>query len=266
MLVQDVVNLLNKNFPEKLQYSWDNSGLNIGDESKEVEKILLSLEVTEEVIEEAIEKGANMIISHHPFLFSKMNKIKKSDIKGKLVYRLIQNDISVYCMHTNYDIAFDGLNDYFMEICGIETTGILEAIGNDENYRDNKTYGLGRIGKIESMPAVDFLKKVKKSLGIDTIRYVGDLEKMVENIAVVTGSGAEFFEMAKDMNLDLLLTGDMKYHQAMDSLALGMGVADCGHYGSERIFSEAMYRFLTSEIEGIEVLKTETLFDPFKEI
>ena len=120
MKLNDLIKKVEKKYPLNLAYDWDNVGLLVGDFDSEVKKILVALEANEKVIDEAIEKNVDLIVTHHPFIFRKMNKINTKDLKGRLIHKLIKNDISLYSMHTNFDIAFDGLNDYFMEVMGFE--------------------------------------------------------------------------------------------------------------------------------------------------
>ncbi|MEG0249813.1 MAG: Nif3-like dinuclear metal center hexameric protein [Peptostreptococcus sp.] len=267
MKLYEVIDTINKKYPEYLQYNWDNSGLNIGDKDSEIKKIMLTLEVTESTVDEAIENNVDLIISHHPFLFSKINKINKNDIKGNLIYKLISNSISVYCMHTSYDVAIDGLNDYFFELMGISNEYILDESCTNENYRNGESYGLGRVGSLEeTMKVKEFISKLKSKLSIKNVRYVGKLDKKIKTVAVVTGSGAEFFEKAKELDIDVLVTGDMKYHQAMDALEIKMSVIDCGHYGTEHIFADSIIGFLIENLKDIEISKSSNIIDPFTDL
>lgn len=265
MKLSDIINEIKKVYPEFLQYDWDNSGLNIGCHEKEIKKIMTTLEITSDTVDEAIKNRVDLIVSHHPFLFSKINCIDSSDYKGNLIFKLIKNDISVYCMHTNYDIAFNGLNDYFFEILDINNCGILDTIGSNNNYNDGKPFGLGRIGKLKnSVKAKEFINRTKEILKIDFARFVGDLNKNINTVAIVTGSGAEYFDFIKDMNIDMLITGDMKYHQAVDAYELGVNVLDLGHYGTEYIFSDSIEKYLKNNFSNIDVIKSEKMLNPFK--
>ncbi|WP_101772833.1 Nif3-like dinuclear metal center hexameric protein [Peptostreptococcus faecalis] len=267
MKLSEIIEIIDSKYPEKLQYQWDNSGLNLGDKESDIKKILVTLEVNNEVVNEAIEKKVDLIISHHPMLFSKINRIEKSDIKGNLIYNLIKNNISVYCMHTNYDIAFDGLNDYFMEKIGAESGNVFDKIGSDDEYHGGSVYGLGRVAElVDFVEVTEIIEIIKNNLSIENLRYVGNLDQKIKKFAVVTGSGAEYFEKAKHENLDLLITGDVKYHNAMDALELGISIIDCGHFGSEKIFSDSIFSFISTVLNGVEIIKTERLNNPFKSL
>ena len=268
MKLEYIINKIEEKYPLFLQYEWDNSCLNIGDRGSDVKKILLSLEVTEKTINEAIEKGVDLIISHHPFIFSKMKSITCDSQKGRLIYELIKRNISVYSMHTNLDIANEGLNDYFMNLIEAKNMSVFVVEGEDCRYDNGKAYGLGRIGYINETTVFEMANRLKSILNTKDIRVVGNIDSKVSKIAVVTGSGAEFFMQAHNEGCDLLITGDVKYHQAIDSESIGMNIIDCGHYGSEQIFSDLMYDKLKEIINNdeVEILKTELKQNPFKNI
>ena len=135
MKLRNLINKIESKYPTNLAYSWDNVGLLVGEYEQEVKKILVTLEANEKVVDEAITKGVDLIITHHPFIFSKINRVNSGDLKGRLILKLIKNDISLYSMHTNFDIAKDGLNDYFMEIMGFENCEILEETHSEKLYK-----------------------------------------------------------------------------------------------------------------------------------
>lgn len=266
MKLGEIISVIEKKYPEFLQYDFDNSGLNMGDKDAEVKKILLSLEATESVVDEAIEKGVDLIITHHPFLFSGVKNIVMDDVKGRCIIKLLRSNISIYCMHTSFDIAFDGLNDYFLKISGIKNEGVFEKLGVDRDYCEAKPYGMGRLGRISPETAGKFISSLKDVLKVDNVRFVGNLDKKIETIAVVTGNGSEYFEKAYKHGVDLLITGDLKYHQGIDSFDLGICVADFGHFGTENIFKDAIYPYLDENLTDIEIIKSEINIDPFKNI
>ena len=135
MLLKTIIKKIESKYPLNLAYDWDNVGLLVGDFDMNVEKVLVVLEANEKVIDEAIENNIDLIITHHPFIFKKMNKINTMDLKGKLIHKLIKNDIALYSMHTNFDIAYDGLNDYFMKLMGFENSKVLEVTNTETLYK-----------------------------------------------------------------------------------------------------------------------------------
>lgn len=263
MKLNDILKKIEKKYPLFLQYDWDNSGLNIGNRDMDIKKILLTLEVTKATIDEAIENDVDLIISHHPFIFSKMKSIVCDDVKGKEIYRLIQNNIAVYAMHTNLDVAEDGLNDYFLSLVGIKDSEIFIVEGINENYINSNPYGLGRVASTNPTTVRDIALKLKNILKTEDIRIIGDPEKEVNKFSIVTGSGSEFFSDAKSRDCQLHITGDVKYHTAVDSIALGVNIIDCGHYGSEHIFTDFMEEKLKEMLSNVEIIKTKSSINPF---
>ena len=135
MKLNNLVKKIENKYPLNLAYNWDNVGLIVGDFDNDIKRILVTLEANESIIEEAIENKIDLIVTHHPFIFKKINKINTKDLKGRLIHKLIKNDIALYSMHTNFDIAIDGLNDYFMEIMGFKNTKILDVTHSDTLYK-----------------------------------------------------------------------------------------------------------------------------------
>ena len=256
MKVKDIIDILDKKYPLRYAYDWDNCGLLIGDMDMEVEKCLTTLEVTDEVISEAVDNGANLIISHHPVIFSGMKRITTENFKGAQIIRLIRNSIAVISLHTNFDIAKGGTNDSFCKALDIRNTEIFELISEN----DGEKTGMGRIGEIDTVDLKTLALKAKKTLGLDKISVVGDLSSKVSKVAVCTGSGADYYELAKAKGVDCLLTGDMKYHTAQDALHEGVNIIDCSHFGSEEMFKDVMYDFIKAN--GIEVIKTQKCRNP----
>ena len=335
MKLNDLIKKIENKYPLNLAYDWDNVGLLVGDFDSEIKKVLVSLEANEKVIEEAIEKKVDLIVTHHPFIFRKMNKINTKDLKGRLIHKLIKNDIALYSMHTNFDIAFDGLNDYFMEVMGFENCKILDVTNSETLYKlavytpmtheiivreafnssgigtfrpaDNSNPFIGEIGKIEEVKEVkietivtnsllqktiakmikahpyeevayDVYKlenkgksvglgrlcdKIKLKLNMDHIRVVGELNTKIKKVAVVTGAGSDMVGLAKSKNCDVIITGDVKYHEAQDALDMNMCIVDCGHFDTENIFKDVMKRFLDT-IESVEIIRSEINLNPFK--
>lgn len=255
MILKDLIKNIENKYPLDLAYSWDNVGLIVGDLDKKINKIMVSLEANENVIDEAINKNVDIIITHHPFIFSKMNKITTSDLKGKLLYKLIRNDIAVYSMHTNFDVSIDGLNDYFMEIMNFKNIEILDL--------NEKGCGLGRISNLDKeLTLLELCKLVKDKFNVKKLNFCGDKNSKIKRVAVVTGSGSDMVKICIEKNVDVLITGDVKYHQAQDIVDLGFNLIDCGHFESEDIFKDCMSGFLKENF-NIEIIKSEINLNPF---
>lgn len=223
--VKDVMDLMESIAPKELTESWDNVGLMIGEREQEVKKILVALDCTSEVIDEALDVGADMIVTHHPFiLFQKIKSIKKGDVLGGKIYKLIQNNISVFSAHTNLDCADGGINDILAELFELKNVEKLD-----------EESGLGRIGELEnSMKFEGFANVIESKLNTKgLLRLMGDKDKEIKRVAVCGGSGASFVSMACGKGADAYITGDIKFHEAQDGIDMGMCIADATHYSTE---------------------------------
>lgn len=241
-----------------LAYSWDNVGLTVGRREQKISKVLLTLEVTMAVIEEAKAKRADLIVSHHPFLFRGLKSVVDMEEKGRQVYELIKNDIAVYSCHTNYDIIEGGLNDYAAGLLGLQKVQRLTCPESEDR-------GIGRYGELETeMCPKDFADYVREKLGVPHLRMICGHDRKIKKVGLVTGAGIEFLAASIDKDCDAFLTGDIKYHEAQDALQAGYVVLDAGHYGTEIIFNQSMREFLGRKLDvSLEYIESETLQDPF---
>lgn len=256
---------------KRLAEDWDNVGLIIGDGSSIVNKILVCLDLPLWVVEEAVENNVDMIITHHPLIFDPLKKINSDTVIGKKIIKLIKNDISVYSCHTNFDIAQNGLNDIFAKQLGFEKAEVIKPISEEKLYKvevsdKDKVLGLGRIGRLEnSVTLASYAAFVKKTLNIDSIRYSGPPDAFIKNIAILNGSGNKFIYMAKFSGADVLVTGDMQYHQMVEALEEGVYVIDAGHFGTEKIMMKAVSDYLKTYFKNkgysVEVIESKSNID-----
>lgn len=224
MEIKDLLKKFEEKYPLDLQEEWDNSGLQVGNIDNKLTGIVLSLDLEYETIEKAINKGANLIINHHPLLFNSFKSLDQRTELGKKIELLIKNDISLYACHTNLDTAHGGVNDNLSEILGLKDVKVLE---------DKDEINMVRYGSVNKIKAHDFAKKIKDKLKAKGLILYGDSEKEVEKIAVCGGAGASFITDAINEDCDLIVTGDVKYHEAIDSIAEGIVIVDPGHFSSE---------------------------------
>ena len=256
MRIYELIEKLNQKYPLDLQEEWDNSGLQVGNPENELKGVVLSLDLEEGAIDYALEDDkANLVITHHPYLFNPTNSIDFRDSFYNRLQKCIKNDITVYAFHTNLDIAEGGVNDNLAKILGLEEVKSLE-IGKD--------LGLGRFGKIKPTSANEFLRFAKDKLEAENIIAYGDIDKNIEKIALCGGAGASLIEDAISLSCDLIITGDVKYHEAMDLSNKGIIIADVGHFASE---NHIIYK-LEKEIEEIIGQKVYTFSktDSFRKI
>ena len=231
MKISEIIERLDKEFPQELAYEWDNVGLLVGERSREVTNVVTCLDVTEEVIEFAKNAQAELIISHHPVIFSPINRINGDTKSGKILMDAIENKIAIYSAHTNCDKAERGINTRLAEMLGLNSVEPLEEDG------------LGRIGNLsEQLPFDEFAKVVEEKLET-RIRYCGDTKKQVQKIAICSGAGGDVIPAAIEQYADVLVTGDTKYHQMLD-FKDDINIIDAGHFGTECIVAELFAELL----------------------
>lgn len=224
MEIRELIDKLCGKYPLNLQEDWDNSGLQIGNLDNELKNVLISLDLEEEGVDMAIENDCNLIITHHPYLFNGTKSIDFTDSFYNRLEKVIKNDISVFAMHTNLDIATDGLNDNLCQILDIQKAQVLEL---------DKDLGLGRYGEIEKTKAKDFAMRVKEVLKANELVCYGDMEKEISKVAVCGGAGSSLFDDAIIQGCALMITGDVSYHMGMDYANRGLVIIDPGHFASE---------------------------------
>lgn len=263
MRCSEIVKLIEKTYPPAYACSWDNSGLQAGRLEKEVTRIYVALDVTKEVIHEAIQKDADMIITHHPMLFKPLSRVTNEDFTGTCVVSLLQHDICCYAMHTNYDVL--GMADLAADLIGLNDRKVLDPADTGsipEAMRiSDKAEGIGRIGllsvplSLESCCAL-----VKEKFGLEHVTFFGDPEKSVKTAAICPGSGRSEIMNAAAGGADVLITGDIGHHEGLDALANGLAVIDAGHYGLEHIFVKNIMQYFTENIAETVVFGEEIHF------
>ena len=231
MLCRDVMNVIEKEYPLNYALSWDNVGLLVGRDDKEVKKIYIALDATDKVIDEAVKNGADMLITHHPMIFSPIKKIHNLDFVGGRILKLIQNDISYYAMHTNYDVL--GMAELSGKIMDLQNGEVLDVTYTDE---EGNLEGIGRIGNLEKdMTLEECCVYVKHRLELGSLKVFGDMQKKVHRLAISPGSGKSSIAVALEKGADVLVTGDIGHHDGIDAVEQGLAVIDAGHYGTEYI-------------------------------
>lgn len=226
--VADILALLEKAAPLHLAEGYDNVGHIVGREEAKVTKVLVALDITGAVIDEAQKWGAELIVSHHPVIFGERKRITDSDVTGELILRLCESRIAAICMHTNLDSAAGGVNDILAAKLGIDVEGAVEAL------EDGMTGG-GRYGEISAETSLDaFLKTVCTALSTKGVRY-HDAKIPVRKVAVGGGSCGSYVLAAKSLGCDTLVTADVKHNQMLDAAHIGLNVIDAGHFATEDI-------------------------------
>lgn len=246
--VSEVFDVLNALAPVTRKMDFDNVGILVGHPDYQVTKVLVSLDITDEVVEEAISKGVELIVSHHPLFFS-INNIRSDDLIGKTVLTLVENKIAAICMHTNLDVSRGGVNDALAETLGLTNIQCLTVDGID---KDNLEYGLGRYGYTEKeYHFVEYLAHVNSRLKANGLRYV-DAEKPVKKVAVCGGSGGSELKYAYDTGCDTYVTADVKYNVFLDAVNLGINLIDAGHFPTENVVVEPVKKLLSENFPDVE--------------
>ena len=217
-----------------------------GDERRTITGVACSIEPTHELLDFALEQKLNTIITHHPLMFRPIQKLRFGEFggEGALIERLIKEEINHICVHTNFDRAPKALHASLFERLGMEGATVLEdfssARGNEKNQ-----YGYGLYGKLPGSPTGEvFLKTIKKVFAVPSVRVVGEIGKRVSTVGFMSGSGMCMYHRVKELELDFYITGDIKYHEALESKADGVCLVDVGHFGSEKHFCTVMKEWL----------------------
>lgn len=253
--VQDFCTIMEELAPLDLAMEWDNVGLQIGDVNKTVSKVLVTLSVTMDVVRNAIDQEVDLVIAHHPLIFKPLRHIRTNSPDGALLAALLKHDIAVYVAHTNLDQADTGLNHWLAREVGLKDPRIFLPV-------EGASAGLGRIGEVAPVALGEFAKRLEALWGCP-VRIVGRDQQTVSVVAVIGGSGGDYVHQAKAAGADVLVTGDVSYHDALDATQIGLAVLDAGHFYTERIMVAEVGRYLQERFgDGICVLQ-DTSTNPF---
>ncbi len=227
MTGHDLVQFFKTHFPEDKAYDWDHVGLQIGHLNQKLTGIMIALDVTESTLQDTIDQGCNVLITHHPFLFHPLKKIHLDTPKGQLIETIIKHDILVYAAHTNYDVAGGGMNDVLADLLGLKDKEVLDV--------DDDGTGIGRVGLIEPTALDDFIQTVKKTLQLSHVHLISHQDdKVIKKVAISGGAGSHHLFAAKKKGADIYLTGDITYHTALEALELKQRVLDIGHFAESQ--------------------------------
>ena len=232
--------------PRALAADWDNVGLLVGRPDREVCKILVALDITESVADEAERMGADLIVAHHPVIFHPAKSVTDRDPAGRLLLRLVEAGLSAVCMHTNLDAARGGVNDALAAALGLEDAAPVSE---------------GGIERIGTLPAAlllpEFLARVKAALSPNGMRYA-DGGRPVRKVAVGGGACGDFLWEAAALGCDAFVTADLKYNHFLDAQALGLTVIDAGHFPTEDVVCSVLVRYLGERFPGLAVKKSSS--------
>ena len=225
MKAYQIAELIEKIAPVELAEEWDNVGLRVGDKNKEVNKILIALDINSEILKQAIDLNVNMILVHHPLIFKPIQRIN-----DEILLSLIKNDIAVYAAHTNLDVSATGVNSVLAEVL------CLKNITRE---------GMLAVGTVDEMSAFDFIASVKEKLKVEAVRVSNyELSKKIKKVAVLGGSGGDFISIANEIGCDAFVTGEASYHDAQLAYENGLLLIAAGHFETENPVVEMLNRYL----------------------
>ena len=240
MRISEAVKEIETFAPLHLQESYDNSGYMCGNPEDEITGILLAIDITEQGIDEAIDKGCNLIVSHHPLIFKGIKNLTPTNYINRCLIKAISNNIAIYAAHTNIDSVSNGVSMTMAKKLNLQNTTALFP-------KDEQGNGLGLIGELpQSLPTLEFLKITKQLFNCQIVKHSSICKQNIKTVALCGGSGAEFIERAINANADIYITGDIKHHdwfRAEERIV----IADIGHYESEQYTKELFYSILTKK-------------------
>ena len=254
MKCSEIITLLEQEYGKEYACDWHNVGLLAGRRDKEVKKILLALDATDEVVGQAAEGAYDMLITHHPMIFGAIKRVTDEDMVGRRLLSLIRSDISYYAMHTNYDTR--GMADLTARLLNLQECTVLEEVKDGE--------GIGRVGVLpEEMTLRECAELVKRAYDIPNVKIFGNLDQKVHLAALCPGAGKSTMHNALQFGCDVYITGDIDHHTGIDAVAQGLMIIDGGHYGIEKIFVPDVAAFLREKCQAIDVVEAPVC-DPFQ--
>lgn len=241
--VEEIKSFMESWAKDEYQLSWDNSGSQV--EFKEnTDSVVLAMDVTDKVIDKALEMDAKLIISHHPMFFSGSKNIIEGTYLGDNIIKLIKNNISVFSYHTSMDVADDGVNDTLFEKLDLKNKSIL-------TYEEEKPMGL--IGQFErELTLTDLDKFLREKLQVAKIKYYGREDRNIKKVAILGGSGSDFISQAKEAGVDAYITSDIKYHDGQRAYEDDLILVDVGHFYSERIILPKIKKKLQENFKDLD--------------
>lgn len=259
MKIKEVIDALERFAPLPLQEGYDNAGLQVGLTETEVSGALLCLDVTESIVDEALEKRCNLIVSHHPLLFHAIKTLSDINYVQRTVMKAIENHVTVVSMHTNLDNAQGGVNFKMAEKIGLEYVRFF-----DEKIVDDITSGNGVIGVLPTeMDSMAFIDKVKKVFGVECAQCNQLLHRKISKVALCGGAGSFLLDDAIKAGADAFITGEMHYHDFFGH-EQEIQIAVLGHYQTEQFTNEILYSILREAFPLLSLYMTEKNTNPIK--
>lgn len=246
MQCDEIIRILEKKAPVEYAMDWDHVGLLVGRRSKEVRRLLLAVDVTNDVINMAIQQHVDMIVSHHPMIFGSVDRVNDDTVLGRKILELIEHGICCYAMHTNFD-TIGGMAKEAAKMLGIQNMEVLEETRDGE--------GIGQTGQLPYTRTVrELASEVKEKFGLKNVTIYGNLDKKVDKVAICPGSGRSVIGVAVKKEADCLISGDIGHHEGLDACEQGAAVIDASHYGLEQIFMYIMRDYIRGYNPDMEII------------
>ncbi|MDY3918242.1 MAG: Nif3-like dinuclear metal center hexameric protein [Candidatus Limivivens sp.] len=257
-----LISRLEETYPRHIAESWDNPGLQAGRRDREIRKVYIALDASDEAIEQAAGWGADLLLTHHPLLMSGIKGVTADDLPGRRLLRLIESGVACYSMHTNYDIV--SMGQLAADRMGLQNAEVLTETGTDP--QTGAAMGFGRIGSLPgSMTLAACGELVKEKFGLSSVKLFGDPERIVERAAILPGSGKSMVGDALKKQAQVMISGDFGHHDGLDAADQGLMILDAGHYGIEHIFIAHMAGYLRTCFPELEI-REAPLHHPFQVI
>ena len=274
--VSDIVQVMEAIAPSHLAEEWDNVGLQIGDQHWPVKTLAVALDPSLQTIEESHNKNADMLITHHPLLFRPLTAIDFDTPIGIIIQRAVQYQMAIFAAHTNLDKTEDGLNDLLARRIGLQNLKVLQISSASENTSQSvnsplapeRVQGIGRVGDVKrTIELQNLATNIKKELNLQKVKFAGKPDLVITKAAVCTGSGSDLLKSFHASGAQAYISGDLKYHDARDIEAAGLGIIDIGHFASEHIVVAELVKRLGAILAKrrleVDVFACEIEEDPF---
>lgn len=255
--VKDITKYLLTKYPTSLASSFDlgKVGLQFGSLNQEVKVVMLALDGSTKVIDEAIMNDVDLLITHHPFMFNSMLSMDYDNPLQEKIKQVIKNDLNVFSMHTNFDVAEGGMNEILAERLGLKNIRFVGDTLNNESFI--------RTGEVDEISLSDFLEVVKEKLKVDGLRYTGSLNKKIHKVGILAGSGGFELYLASRLHCDAFITGEVKHNQALDAVDLNLSLIEVSH-AVERLYKEKVKAELEKEFPNVTFILANNDTDPLK--
>lgn len=255
--IRDITDALEQFAPLPLQESYDNAGLQCGLTETEVSGVLLCLDVTEDVLQEAIDLDCNLVVCHHPMLFRPLKHVTGHTQVERCLRMAIKNDLAIYAAHTNLDKATDGVNYRMAQRLGLIDVQFLEPAGAGDVQGGNGVVGFLQ----QAEDALQFLQRVKQTFGVEALQHNQLLERPIHSVALCGGAGADLLDTAVSAEVDAFITGEMSYHRWFGH-EQQLQIAAIGHYESEQYTREIFREIIEELAPGMPVYDTQVYTNP----